>query len=48
MNTTNEVNRSLKALGNEYETLDVWIMYMLVEMFDLETRKLWSPETYYS
>lgn len=44
VNTTNEVTRSLKALGAEFETRDPWIMYILLEKLDTETKKCWSQK----
>nr|XP_029711026.1 uncharacterized protein LOC115256498 [Aedes albopictus] len=42
--TSDDVIRQLKALGNEYETRDPWLIHMLLEKVDRETRALWAQK----
>ncbi|XP_062557932.1 uncharacterized protein LOC134222795 [Armigeres subalbatus] len=39
-----EAKRILKALGNEYETRDPWLIHLLLEKVDRETRTLWAQK----
>ncbi|XP_062700456.1 uncharacterized protein LOC134284909 [Aedes albopictus] len=42
--TSDDVIRQLKALGNEYETRDPWLIHMLLEKVYRETRALWAQK----
>lgn len=43
---TDEIIRALKALGENAEKRDVWLIYMLLERCDDKTRQTWALETY--
>nr|XP_029729152.1 uncharacterized protein LOC115266749 [Aedes albopictus] len=40
--TSDDVVRQLKALGEEYESRDPWLIHLLLEKLDRETRSLWA------
>ncbi|XP_062711095.1 uncharacterized protein LOC134289311 [Aedes albopictus] len=40
--TSDDVVRQLKALGQEYESRDPWLIHLLLEKLDRETRSLWA------
>ncbi|XP_065094995.1 uncharacterized protein LOC135716231 [Ochlerotatus camptorhynchus] len=42
--TSDDTIRQLKALGNEYETRDPWLIHLLLEKVDRETRSLWAQK----
>lgn len=44
ISTSNEIIHSLKALGPEYETRDCWLIYILLEKLDSDTKKFWSEK----
>lgn len=44
LNIVLEVTRSLAALGADYESRDPWLIFLVLEKLDSETRKLWSTE----
>ncbi|XP_055542986.1 uncharacterized protein LOC129728564 [Wyeomyia smithii] len=41
---SDDVIRQLKALGNEYETRDPWLIHLLLEKVDRGTRSLWAQK----
>lgn len=43
--TADEVLRGLRALGDMAETRDWWLIYILVDKLDDETKTLWAQET---
>ncbi|GFS84734.1 uncharacterized protein NPIL_271271 [Nephila pilipes] len=43
--TSDEVLRGLKALGNEATSRDPWLIQLLLQKLDPETRRLWSVKT---
>nr|XP_029711006.1 uncharacterized protein LOC115256488 [Aedes albopictus] len=40
--TSDDVVRQLKALGEEYETRDPWLIHLLLKKLDRETQALWA------
>ncbi|XP_038106910.1 uncharacterized protein LOC119766434 [Culex quinquefasciatus] len=40
--TSDDVVRQLKPLGREYESRDPWLIHLLLEKLDRETRSLWA------
>ncbi|XP_038122126.1 uncharacterized protein LOC119770754 [Culex quinquefasciatus] len=42
--TSDDVVRQLKALGREYESRDPWLIHLLLEKVDRETRSLWAQK----
>ncbi|XP_062703957.1 uncharacterized protein LOC134286361 [Aedes albopictus] len=42
--TSDDVIRQLKALGNEFESRDPWLIHLLLEKVDKETRSLWAQK----
>lgn len=44
VSTSDEVVRQLKALGTEYESRDPWLIHLLSEKLDRETRSLWAQK----
>ncbi|XP_065082970.1 uncharacterized protein LOC135705275 [Ochlerotatus camptorhynchus] len=42
--TADEVVRQLKALGPEYESRDPWLIHLLVDKLDRETRSMWAQK----
>ncbi|XP_062538048.1 uncharacterized protein LOC134206364 [Armigeres subalbatus] len=44
VSTSDEVVRQLKALGEEYESRDPWLIHLLLEKLDRETRSLWAQK----
>lgn len=42
--TTSEIISSLHAMGAEYEARDLWLIYVLIDKLDTESRTLWSRE----
>ncbi|XP_058446192.1 uncharacterized protein LOC131427220 [Malaya genurostris] len=42
--TSDDVIRQLKALGNEFESRDPWLIHILLEKVDRETRSLWAQK----
>nr|XP_029734345.1 uncharacterized protein LOC109426131 [Aedes albopictus] len=40
--TSDEVVRQLNALGEEYNTRDPWLIHLLLEKLDKDTRSLWA------
>ncbi|XP_062537728.1 uncharacterized protein LOC134206064 [Armigeres subalbatus] len=42
VSTSDEVVRQLNALGDEYNTRDPWLIHLLLEKLDKETRALWA------
>lgn len=43
--TSDEVVRQLKALGPQHETRDPWLIHLLLEKLDRETRTMWAQKT---
>ncbi|XP_053686658.1 uncharacterized protein LOC128736205 [Sabethes cyaneus] len=44
VNVSDDVIRQLKALGNEYETRDPWLIHLLLDKVDKDTRSLWAQK----
>ncbi|XP_062713692.1 uncharacterized protein LOC134290547 [Aedes albopictus] len=44
---SDEVVRQLKALGEEYNTRDPWLIHLLLEKLDKDTRSLWAQRIIY-
>lgn len=42
ISTSNEVIHSLTALGPDYESRDCWLIYLLLDKLDSDTRKYWA------
>ncbi|XP_054709241.1 uncharacterized protein LOC129218946 [Uloborus diversus] len=45
MDTSDEIIRGLKALGEEALSRDPWLIYLMLQKLDTESRRLWSSET---
>lgn len=44
VSTADEVIRQLKALGPEYESRDPWLIHLLLDKLDRETRSMWAQK----
>ncbi|XP_053699438.1 uncharacterized protein LOC128746414 [Sabethes cyaneus] len=44
VNVADDVIRQLKALGNEYGTRDPWLIHLLLDKVDKDTRSLWAQK----
>lgn len=44
ISTSNEVIHSLKALGPDHETRDCWLIYIILEKLDIDTKKYWAEK----
>ncbi|XP_038107028.1 uncharacterized protein LOC119766511 [Culex quinquefasciatus] len=44
VSTSDEVVRQLKALGAQYEARDPWLIHLVLEKLDRETRSLWAQK----
>ncbi|KAF8791491.1 hypothetical protein HNY73_006347 [Argiope bruennichi] len=45
VDTSDEVLRGLKSLGEEASSRDPWLIHLLLQKLDPETRRLWSVKT---
>lgn len=45
LDTSEEVVRGLRALGPNAESRDPWLIYILLEKLDIESKQMWSLET---
>ena len=45
VDTSDEITRGLKALGEEATSRDPWLIHLLLRKLDSETKRLWSVKT---
>ena len=45
VDTSDEITRGLKALGEEATSRDPWFIHLLLRKLDSETKRLWAVKT---